>query len=95
VSDLPEIIRTGDRLESLVAVRDRLADEADETRWDQHKSECKCVCGMGDGRTLVAVLKELRVVLAEIDALPNAERKSRSDELAERRARRLAVAADS
>ena len=95
MSDLPDVIRSGDRRDSLVAGRDRLAAEADDTRWAQHKRECNCVCGMGDGRTLVAVLKELRVVLAELDALPNAERKSTSDELAERRANRLAAAAGS
>ena len=91
---LADVIASGDYRASLVAIRDRLADEADDTRWAQHKRECNCVCGLGDGRTLIAVVKELRVVLAVLDALPNAERKSRSDELADRRARRIADASN-
>jgi hypothetical protein len=89
------VVASEDYRASLVAMRDRLATEADDTRWAQHKRACHCECGLGDGRTLIAVLKELRVVLALLDALPNGERKSRSDDLADRRARRLADAASS
>lgn len=90
VDTLLEITRRGDYRETLVALRDRLAEEADDTRWAQHKRECICVCGMGDGRTLIAVVKELRVQLELLDALPGADRKSRTEEIAARRARRLA-----
>jgi hypothetical protein len=94
-SDLTAVIASGDYRESLVALRDRLADAIDDTRRAQHKRVCHCECGIGDDRTLVIVTKALVDVLGLLDALPNAERKSRSDDLAERRARRLAVAADS
>lgn len=88
-----------DRRAALVAIRDRLAAEADDTTWEKHKAECRCVCGMGDGRTLVAILKELRSVLDAIDALPEAKEESRLDrisagvagEAANRRHLRLAV----
>lgn len=91
---LLEITRRGDYRETLLAMRDRLAEEADDTRWAQHKRECECVCGLGDGRTLIAVIKELRVLLVLIDALPDANRKSRSEEIAAKRARRLAAVPD-
>jgi hypothetical protein len=94
-STLPDVVATGDRRASLTAIRDRLAAEADDTTWASHKRECSCVCGMGDGRTLVAIVKELRVVLAELDALPGGERGSAVDDLAARRAARLADAAGS
>ena len=92
-----------DRRRWLEALRDRLAREADEVTWDKHKRECTCVCGMGDGRTLVAVLKELRAVLDAIELLPVEQKGSRldriaaarDDELAERRTRRGPAAASS
>jgi len=54
------------------------------------------VCGMGDGRLMVAIAKELRAVIAELDALPGGEgvgdldrnAAAVADELAEARARR-------
>ena len=88
---LAEIVQRGDYRETLVAMRDRLAEEADDTRWAQHKSECICVCGLGDGRTLIAVIKELRVMLVLIDALPDEKRVSPSEQIAAKRARRLAL----
>jgi hypothetical protein len=99
LADLSTVAPT-DRRRWLEALRDRLAREADEVTWDKHKRECKCVCGMGDGRTLVAVLKELRAVLDAIDALPAEKEGSRlddiaahvADEVAQRRSRRLAIA---
>lgn len=93
---LLDVVSEGDRRASLVAIRDRLADEMDDVTWQKHKAECRCLCGMGDGRTLVNLAKELRTVIAEIDELPGGvERRSKSDELADRRARRLADAANS
>jgi hypothetical protein len=47
---------------------------------------------MGDGRLLVAIVKELRAVIAELESLPNAAEASTSDQLAARRASRLANA---
>lgn len=91
---LAEVVDSGDYRALLEAMLARLAAEADEVTWDKHKRECICVCGMGDGRTLVAVLKQLDVVARELEALPNPERRSRVVELADRRARRLADAAN-
>ncbi len=72
----------GDRRATLVAIRNRLADETDDTTWAKHKNECTCVCGMGDGRLLVALTKELRTVDAEIAALPEPKGASKLDEIA-------------
>ncbi len=100
VDTIADVIAAGDYAESLFAIRDRLAAEADDVRWDQHKRECVCVCGMGDGRTLVAVLARLHVVLDAIEALPEAKEESRLDRISAgvsdiadaRKHRRLAVA---
>lgn len=97
-----EVIATGDRGESLRALRDRLAEELDEERAATHKRECRCTCGMGDGRVIVALVKELRAVVAELDAMPGVEGASRldyiagavADEVSARRARRIAAAED-
>lgn len=82
----------GDLRESLIAIRDRLAQETDDTLWAKHKRECNCQCGMGDGRLLVALTKRLSEVLAEIAGLPDAGKVSKldrlADELAPRRASR-------
>lgn len=89
---IAEVVPAGDRRMSLEAIRDRLAAETEDTLWQRHKEECVCVCGMGDGRLLVALVKELRAVIAEVEALPNAKEQSASDQLAARRADRIAKA---
>jgi hypothetical protein len=90
---IAEVVPDGTRVESLIAIRDRLAFETDDTLWTKHKEECSCVCGMGDGRLLVSIVKELRAVLEELDALSVGVEASKSDDLAARRAARLADAA--
>lgn len=92
---IAEVTPHGNRLDALIAIRDRLAAETDDTLWSRHKEECSCVCGMGDGRLLVALVKELRAVLLEIDEMPEARQGSPSDDLAARRAARRAAAAAS
>ena len=92
---IAEVTPYGSRLEALTAIRDRLAGETDDTLWSRHKEECSCVCGMGDGRLLVALVKELRAVLLEIDEMPESRQESASDELAARRAARRAAASAS
>jgi hypothetical protein len=72
-------IREGDRLASLRAVRDKLAGELEQA----------------PGREAAPLAKELRAVLAEIDSMAPPEEGSRFDELAARRANRLADAEDS
>lgn len=88
-----DVVPLGDRRASLEAIRDRLAAETNDTLWQRHKEECECFCGMGDGRLLVAIVKELRAVIAELETLPVSAEKSTSDQLAARRASRLADAA--
>ena len=92
-STIADVVPLGDRLDSLKAIRDRLAEETSDTLWNKHKDECSCVCGMGDGRMLVALVKELRAVITEIESMPVAKESSPSDQLAARRAARLADAA--
>lgn len=87
------VVPSGDRRASLEAIRDRLALETEDTLWMRHKAECHCVCGMGDGRLLAALVKELRAVMTELAALPNGSEVSKSDDLAARRAARISKAA--
>jgi len=78
---ISSVVPQGDQLRSLIALRDRLAAETDDTTWQRHKAECHCVCGMGDGRLLAALVKELRAVMAEIASMPEAEGRSKLDDI--------------
>lgn len=90
---ISKVVPTGDQRASLEAIRDRLAAETDDTLWMKHKAECHCVCGMGDGRLLIGLAKELRAVIAELETLPGTKELSASDQLAERRKARIANSA--
>jgi hypothetical protein len=80
VSDiLPEVIKNGDRRESLKAIRDRVALELQEA----------------SGRDVAALAKQLTDVIRELDSLPNSERKSAVDDLSSARAARRKKAAGS
>lgn len=92
-SSIECVVPSGNRLASLVAIRDRLAAETSDTLWSKHREECTCVCGMGDGRLLVALVKELRAVITEIEGIGKPGEVSTSDELAARRQARIAGAA--
>ncbi len=105
-SHLSTVVTDGDLRRSLVAIRDLLANDADNVAWERHKAECKCVCGMVDGKTRVAIVKELRAVLEAIEALPGgkeatevdgivARASAKRDELAARRKDRMSVSASS
>lgn len=83
MAKLAEVVSRGDRRRTLEALRDRLAAEADDVTWEKHKRECTCVCGMGDGRTLVAIVKEIRATEAELDKLPGSGEVSDLDRLAD------------
>jgi hypothetical protein len=97
---IADVVATGNRRNSLIALRDRLASELDEERAAKHKRECSCTCGMGDGRVIVAIGKELRAVIDELDRIPGAQEEDPldviaagvTDELAGRRAARGASA---
>ena len=99
--DVRQTVASGDRAKTLRVLRDRLAEELDLERAATHRRECTCVCGMGDGRVIVAIIKELRAVVEELDGLPVEEEESRldriaaarADDLAARRTRRVAGAA--
>lgn len=99
---IAQVVPQGDLRASLEAIRDRLAFETDDTLWAKHKKTCHCECGMGDGRLLVALTKRLSEVLAELSELPVEGGKTnldslsaRVDDLAPRRARRVADSASS
>ena len=85
------VVPQGDLRASLEAIRDRLAEETDDTLWARHKRECNCQCGMGDGRLLVALTKRLSEVLAELAALPGVAGVSKLDRIADELAPRRAV----
>src|SRR4051812_41948930 len=87
---LSTVVPRGDLRESLEAIRDRLAAETDDTRWAKHKAICECECGMGDGRVLVALAKELRAVIDAIEALPEERGDSKLDRIAAGRADEVA-----
>jgi molecular chaperone GrpE (heat shock protein) len=75
-SDLRKVIRSGDRRRSLEAIRDRLATELQDA----------------EGRDVAPIAKELRAVIDQLDRSPGGKEVSKRDELAARRARRLADA---
>ena len=75
---LVDAVAGGDRRKSLEAIRDKLAAELRDTV----------------GRDAAALAKELRAVISELDGLPGGKERSTVDELAARRAGRLADAAD-
>ena len=81
----------GDRLLTLRAIRDRLALETDDLKWAQHKRECRCTCGITNPAALVALVKELRAVEAEMAGLPSVAEVSDLDRLADELAPRRAV----
>lgn len=66
-------IKRGDRRESLVALRDRLAEEID---------------GATSSRDVAVLVKQLTDVIRELSLLPAAEEASIFDDLAARRAER-------
>jgi hypothetical protein len=78
MAELLPAVESGDRRASLEAIRDKLARELAET----------------GGRDAAAIAKELRAVISELDGLPGGKERSTVDELAARRAGRLADAAD-
>lgn len=70
---LAAVAATGDRGETLRALRDRIATEIDKT---------------ASARDVAALSRQLTDVIELIDALPNTEAVSPSDEVASRRAAR-------
>ncbi|MET9301773.1 hypothetical protein ABZX66_20865 [Micromonospora aurantiaca] len=71
------VVRNGDRRLSLEAIRDKLAFELDEAF----------------GRDAATIAKELASVIRELDSIPGGKEVSTVDQLAARRAARLADAA--
>ncbi len=78
VSELAGIAKSGDRLATLEALRDRLAAEIDEC---QHRHD------------LASLALRLTDVLQQIDSMPQTQKVSRADEIAERRAARRGAGA--
>jgi hypothetical protein len=76
MGDLVNAAKAGDVRKTLLALRDRLAEEIE---------------GAG-ARDLAPLSRQLTAVLAEIDALPNTEKSSAADEIAQRRADRRKAA---
>ena len=70
-------VASGDRRRALVAIRDQLALTLAEA----------------DAHQVASLARELRAVVAELDAMPGHREGSKSDELAQRRATRRAKAA--
>jgi len=77
--ELVEIVQEGDRRKSLEAIRDHVAREL----------------GYAEGRDVAALAKQLADVIRELDGLPDANRGSAVDDLANKRAARRAKAAGS
>lgn len=81
VPGVSDVVPLGDRRASLVAIRNRLAREMDEATWKKHKRDCDCFCGLGDPRALVALAKSISEVMAELDAMPGSEERTRTDDV--------------
>lgn len=75
--EVSAVIADGDRRASLEAIRDKLGRELEQAV----------------GRDAATIAKELRAVIAELDALPGGKEASTVDELHARRAARRADAA--
>lgn len=93
-AELSTVVSSGDLRRSLEAMRDVLARDADDTTWEKHKAECRCVCGMADTRARVAVLKELRAVLDALEALPGGKEATAVDGIVARAAAKVTNLAD-
>lgn len=77
-----EVEEIMDRRSILVTLRDRLLIELSES--GGHEPGCLCSCDApvpSDGRVLSALSKELRAVIAELDAMPDAKEVSVSADL--------------
>lgn len=72
---LSEVAKNGSRLETLIAIRDRLAEDID---------------GATNARDVAALTKQLADIVREIDEMPEAAAATPADEIAERRKQRLA-----
>lgn len=76
MSDLQKVVAEGDHRKSLIALRDHLAGELI----------------VAEGRDKAPLVRELRAVLAEIDAIPTLREGSVVDSLATEHADELAAA---
>lgn len=74
MDDFMDTIRSGNRRDSLIALRDQLAD---------------AIADQPGARDLASLSKQLREVLEEIDELSGGKEVSHADELRQRRAARL------
>lgn len=80
MSDVATAAASGDRRKTLEAARDRLAKVIDGDD--------------ADARTLAGLIKELRAVVHELDSIPgDGEKADDVDEVAKKRAARIAAAA--
>lgn len=107
VESLSVVAPRGDRRDTLIAARNRVAAELDDLKWSKHKASCHCDCGITDPRSIVALTKELRAIEAELAGLPVPNKKespvdrarrsasAKNDELAVRRAHRTSGSAAS
>jgi hypothetical protein len=75
---LVEAVQSGDRRASLEKMRDALAQSLEAA----------------EGKEVAAISKELREVMRELEQIPTGKEVSTSDDLAKRRADRIAKAAD-
>jgi hypothetical protein len=73
---LVTVVRSGDRRLSLEQIRDRLAERLEAA----------------EGKDTAVISKELREVMRELEQIPTGKEVSTSDDLAARRAARIAAA---